>query len=87
MKNKPLQSKLLTTESISIDKIGENYGQLNGLRLVVAVKKIDDVEVIKRLFVSEPLSTINHYYPVKKEVSFTTEDGNIVSAVQNEVEV
>ena len=86
LKSKRLQIKFLTTESISISDIGDNYGSLGGLRLVVAVKKIDDKEVIKQLFVSEPLSTVNHYYPVKREISFTTENGNIVAAVQSEVE-
>jgi hypothetical protein len=86
LKNKQLQTKFLTVESVPIEDIVKNYSVLNGLRLVVAVKKIDEKDVIKQLFVSEPLDTVSYYYPDKKEVGFTTEDSNMIMAVQDEVE-
>jgi len=86
LKNKSLQSKFLTVESTPIEEIAHNYETLNGLRLVVAVRKIDSKDVMKQLFITEPLDTVSYYYPGKDEIGFITEDNNMVIAVQEEVE-
>ena len=83
--NKSLQTKFLTVETVSIEDIAGNYAELDGLRLVVSVKKIDNQDVVKQLFVSEPLNTITYYYPEKKEIVLTTDDDNMIMVVQNEV--
>jgi hypothetical protein len=86
LKNKSLQSKFLTVEAVSVDEIAKNYETLNGLRIVVAVKRVDDKDVLKQLFVSEPLDTVSYYYPERKEIGFMTVDNNLLMMTQEEVE-
>jgi hypothetical protein len=60
MKEKEIQNKFLTTEATSLWEITEAHKKMNGLRLCMAVKKIDNVEVDKHIFVSEKLELISN---------------------------
>lgn len=86
IKNKSLQTKFLTSETVGIKEINDNYSELNGLRIVVAVKKIGDTEVTKQLFVSEPLNMINYFYSQKNEMGLITDEDNLITIAQDEVD-
>lgn len=58
IKEKEVQRKFLTTEATPLRDITDGYKKMNGLRLVMAVKKVDNESVDKNLFVSEKLANI-----------------------------
>lgn len=59
MREKEIQNKFLTTEAASLREIVDAHKKMNGLRLVMAVKKIDEKNVDKHIFVSEKLELIS----------------------------
>jgi len=55
---KEIQRKFLTTEATPLREIVDNYRKMNGLRLVMAVKKVNGEDADKHLFVSEKLELL-----------------------------
>lgn len=80
--DKLVRNQLYTSETIKVSSIVEELllkdDKTMGLRLALAIKKINDKEcdLTKRLFISEPLHFISYASPDKKEVSFSTKNGN-----------
>lgn len=59
--NRGIQNKTYSVETKSLKDLIENYGNLEGLRIVVALKKIDDQEICEKLlFISEKLEMITN---------------------------
>jgi len=75
IENPDLQKKCYTSATIPLSEIVDNHEALDGYRIVVAVKEIDDKPVIgQRLFVTERLSLVS-YLNTDKSAGITGENG------------
>lgn len=58
MNSRRIQNKLFSNRSVPINEIAE-YAELEGMRIVIAVKEINERHVNgKHLFITEPLSLV-----------------------------
>ena len=72
MKSHDLQKKVATKETIRISEITENYKDLSGHRLVMAIKHKNGVNIIgRKLFISERLYLLSYVSSEKNECGFT----------------
>ena len=75
IENSELQKKCYTSATIPLSEIVDNHEALDGYRIVVAVKEIDDKPVIgQRLFITERLSLVS-YLNTNKSAGITGENG------------
>ena len=75
IENPDLQKKCYTSATIPLSEIVDNHEALDGYRIVVAVKEIDDKPVIgQRLFITERLSLVS-YLNTNKSAGITGENG------------
>lgn len=73
--NKELQKKCFTSGTMSLTDIVDNHEKLDDYRMVVAIKKIDDENVIgNKLFITERLSLVS-YLDKGKSAGITGENG------------
>ena len=55
------QNKIFSSQTMPLEEITDNYTELNGLRIVLALKEVDGKEIQgKHLFISEKLNYIAH---------------------------
>ena len=75
IENSELQKKCYTSATIPLSEIVDNHEALDGYRIVVAVKEINDKPVIgQRLFITERLSLVS-YLNTNKSAGITGEIG------------
>jgi len=75
IENSELQKKCYTSATIPLSEIVDNHEALDGYRIVVAVKEINDKPVIgQRLFITERLSLVS-YLNTNKSAGITGENG------------
>jgi len=75
IENPDLQKKCFTSATIPLSEIVDNHEALDGYRIVIAVKEIDDKPVIgQKLFITERLSLVS-YLNTDKSAGITGENG------------
>ena len=84
LKDRKLQNKCNTRRTMSLKEITDSHIDLEGLRLVVAVKKIDKVSALPTLFVSERLHYVSYVQP-SGDCGFTGESHSYIMAEEKEV--
>jgi len=74
--NKEVRKKCFTSATIPLSDIVDNYESLDGFRIVVALKEMDDKPVIgkNKLFITERLSLVS-YLNTDKSAGITGENG------------
>ncbi len=72
LKSPQLQSKCITRESVPLSVITKQYQKLDGLRMVMAVKKVGNEVASKLLFISEKLDRVS-YVKNENDAAFTGE--------------
>ena len=83
--NRKIQNKTFSVETKLLKDIAEGYEDLNGLRLVVALRKIDGQEICEKLlFISEKLEMISCIV-TDKEIYITGQNDEFLT-VTEEVE-
>ncbi len=79
IENDSVQKKCFTSGTIPLSDIVDNHEELNGYRIVMAIKKIDDNSVIgQRLFITERLALVSQLNPdtTAKSAGITGESGS-----------
>jgi len=75
IKSADVRKKCYTSGTMPLSEIVDTYEDLEGYRLVVAVKEIDDESIIgQKLFVTERLSLVS-YLNANKSAGITGENG------------
>lgn len=65
--DRKMQNRTYSVETKHLEDVVDEYIELGGLRLVVALKKIDDKDIIEKwLFISEKLDMISYISTDKK---------------------
>jgi len=68
LNNRKLQNKLFSAESKPIADIETMDTDIDGLRILIAVRKIDDKDTLRKtLFISEPLEMVGHAATTNQE--------------------
>jgi hypothetical protein len=74
MNSASLQKRVITKETVPLREITENYKDLSGHRIVLAIKSKNDVVVMgKKLFISERLHLMSYVRDAKGECGITGE--------------
>jgi hypothetical protein len=75
IKDTDIQKKCYTSATIPLSEIVDNYEDLDGYRMTIAVKEIDGKSVIgQKLFVTERLSLVS-YLNTDRSAGITGENG------------
>lgn len=84
-----IQKKCFTSGTIPLADIVDHHEELEGYRVVIALKKIDDEPVLgQRLFITERLSLVSQLNPNKtaKSAGITGESGSYMMIEEELVE-
>lgn len=86
IKSDTLKKRIHTKETMPLEEITDNWQDLNGLRLVMTIKKIDDGKdtIEPRLFISERLSFVSYAKP-EGNCAFTGESQSYLMVEEEEV--
>jgi hypothetical protein len=69
-----LQKKVATKETVPLKEITDNHKDLDGYRLVLAIRSKDDITSVgKKLFISERLHLVSYVRASKGECGITGE--------------
>lgn len=61
--NTKVQKRILTSETVTLESIWKDRTTLNGMRIVIAIRKINDVTRYKSLFITQRLGMVNYTNP------------------------
>lgn len=85
IKSPQLQAKCITKGTISLSDITTQYQELEGLRVVIAAKKIGEEIATKILFISERLDRVSYVKKKTNEAAFTGESDSFIMIKEEEV--
>ena len=72
--SRDLQTKIETGVTVPLTDVAK-HSDLDGMRMVLSLRKKDETTVLKRLFISEKLGMVTCYKPDSSEISVTGEKG------------
>lgn len=85
IKSPQLQTKCITRETMPLPAITKRYQKLDGLRVVIAVKKVNGEIATKLLFISERLDRVS-YVKSDDDAAFTGESDSYIMIEEKEVQ-